>query len=186
MGAVSDHTGGKKAYIAVFAGIGIVGTALFAFLGSDTYALGSVLFLLGGGLLLVINVLWYMKPSWFFMPSTGFAPRASFFSVAVWWAVFSIPLFRNVPEPPVVRLKRERGTAVGAAFVRLGHTFHQLLRYKQLLLFLAAFWIYDDGIGTIIKMATAYGDEIGIRLTDMTIALIITQFVGMPCSFGFG
>jgi UMF1 family MFS transporter len=127
-----------------------------------------------------------MKPAWFLMPSTGFALRAAFFSVAVWWAVFSLPLLRNVPEPPVVRLQREESNPVGAAFVRLGHTFRRLLRYKQLLLFLAAFWIYDDGIGTIIKMATAYGDEIGISLTDMTIALIITQFVGIPCSFAFG
>jgi UMF1 family MFS transporter len=68
----------------------------------------------------------------------------------------------------------------------LGRTFYQLSRYKQLLLFLVAFWIYNDGIGTIIKMATAYGDEIGINLTDMIIALIITQFVGIPFSFGFG
>jgi UMF1 family MFS transporter len=224
LGAISDHTGGKKTYLAIFAGIGILGTALFALLGSDTYLLGSLLFLLGdvgfagsiifyesllphiakkgdidqistkgyalgyvgGGILLVINVLWYMKPAWFLMPSTGFALRAAFFSVAVWWAVFSLPLLRNVPEPPVVRLQREESNPVGAAFVRLGHTFRRLLRYKQLLLFLAAFWIYDDGIGTIIKMATAYGDEIGISLTDMTIALIITQFVGIPCSFAFG
>jgi UMF1 family MFS transporter len=59
-------------------------------------------------------------------------------------------------------------------------------QYRQLLIFLVAFWIYNDGIGTIIKMATAYGDEIGIGLTEMTIALIITQFVGIPFAFGFG
>ena len=53
-------------------------------------------------------------------------------------------------------------------------------------MFLVAFWIYNDGIGTIIKMATAYGDEIGIGVTDMTVALIITQFVGIPFTFAFG
>jgi len=61
-----------------------------------------------------------------------------------------------------------------------------LRRYRQLFIFLVAFWIYNDGIGTIIKMATAYGDEIGIRLVDMTIALLITQVVGVPCAFAFG
>jgi UMF1 family MFS transporter len=146
------------------------------------YALGYV----GGGILLVINVLWYMKPAWFFMPDIGFALRASFFSVAVWWALFSIPLFRRVPEPPVVRTRQEGVNVLRAGFARLAHTFRQSRQYKQLMLFLVAFWIYNDGIGTIIKMATAYGDEIGIGLTDMTIALIITQFVGIPFSFGFG
>ncbi len=145
------------------------------------YALGYV----GGGILLVINVLWYMKPAWFGMPDVGFALRASFFSVAVWWALFSIPMFLRVQEPPPDR----RGVALHplrAGFGRLSRTFHELRRYRQLLIFLVAFWIYNDGIGTIIKMATAYGDEIGIDLTDMVIALIITQFVGIPFSFLFG
>jgi UMF1 family MFS transporter len=224
LGAISDHTGRKKRYIAFFAGLGILGTGLFVVLGEDTYVLGSILFMIGdigfaganlfyesllphitkkddidqistrgyalgyvgGGILLVINVLWYMKPELFFMPNVGFALRASFFSVAVWWAVFSIPLFRNVPEPPVVRTVGEHVSVVRAGFGRLGHTFRQITRYKQVLIFLIAFWIYNDGIGTIIKMATAYGDEIGIGLTDMTIALIITQFVGIPFSFAFG
>jgi UMF1 family MFS transporter len=74
---------------------------------------------------------------------------------------------------------------VGAAFGRVIHTFRCITQYRQLLLFLIAFWIYNDGIGTIIKLATAYGDEIGIGLTDMVVALIITQFVGIPFSFGF-
>jgi UMF1 family MFS transporter len=224
LGAISDHTGGKKWYIAFFAGMGILGTGLFVFLGDDTYLLGSLLFIIGnvgfaganifyesllphiaekgdidqvstrgyalgyvgGGILLIINVLWYMMPGLFFMPGVGTALRASFFSVAVWWAVFSIPLFRNVPEPPVVRTEGESVHIVAAGFQRLLRTFRQITRYKQLLVFLVAFWIYNDGIGTIIKMATAYGDEIGIGLTDMIIALIITQFVGIPFSFGFG
>ncbi|MEJ2736498.1 MAG: MFS transporter [Anaerolineae bacterium] len=224
LGAVSDHTGGKKWYVAFFAGLGILGTGLFVLLGDDTYILGSILFTignvgfaganifyesllphiakkndidqvstrgfalgyLGGGILLVINVLWYMNPELFFMPGVGFALRASFFSVAVWWAIFSIPFFRNVPEPPVVRVVDEQVNVLGAGFRRLAHTFRQITRYRQLLIFLVAFWIYNDGIGTIMKMATAYGDEIGIGLTDMVIALIITQFVGIPFSFGFG
>lgn len=224
LGAISDHTGGKKWYVAFFAALGVVGTGLFVFLGDETYVLGSILFIVGnvgfaganvfyesllphiakkddidqvstrgyalgyvgGGILLIVNVLWFMKPEWFFMPGVGFALRASFFSVAVWWALFSIPLFRNVPEPPVVRTRREGVNVLRAGFGRLAHTFRQITRYKQLLLFLVAFWIYNDGIGTIIKMATAYGDEIGIGVIDMTIALIITQFVGIPFSFGFG
>ena len=224
LGAISDYTGGKKWYIAFFAGLGIVGTGLLAFLGEDTYVLGSVLFIIGnmgfaganifyesmlphiaskgdidqvstrgyamgyvgGGILLVLNVLWYMNPGLFFMPSIGFALRFTFFSVAVWWAIFSIPLFRNVPEPPVVRAEGEPVNVVRAGFGRLIHTFRQITRYKQLLIFLAAFWIYNDGIGTIMKMATAYGDEVGIGMTDMIIALVMTQVVGVPFTFAFG
>jgi UMF1 family MFS transporter len=91
-----------------------------------------------------------------------------------------------VPEPPVVRTVDRAVNVVSAGFARLIHTFRRMTNYKQLLLFLVAFWIYNNGIGTIITMATAYGDEIGIELTDMVIALIITQFVGIPFSFAFG
>jgi UMF1 family MFS transporter len=224
LGAISDHSGGKKWYIGAFVTLGVVATGLFAILGDETYILASILFMLadvgfaganifyesllphiagegdidrvstrgyalgyvGGGILLIFNVLWFMQPELFFMPNTGFALRAAFFSVAVWWAIFSIPLFRNVPEPAVVRAPGESESPLRAGFGRLTRTFGQVRRYKQVLIFLVAFWIYNDGIGTIMKMATAYGDEIGIALTDMTIALIITQFVGIPFSFGFG
>ncbi len=224
LGAVSDHTGGRKRYLAFFAGMGIVATALFALLGDTSYVWASVLFIiadfgfaganifyesllphisrpgdmdristrgyalgyLGGGILLVINALWFMKPEWFFMPNAGFALRASFFSVAVWWAVFTIPVLRNVPEPDAVRVRGEHGSIAAAGFHRLVRTFREVRRYRQLLVFLVAFWLYNDGIGTIIKMATAYGDEIGIGMSDMVIALIITQFVGIPFAFLFG
>ncbi len=224
LGAISDHTGGKKWYVAFFAGMGVIGTGLFVVLGGDSYILASALYIVGavgfsganvfyesllphiakkgdidqvstrgyamgyvgGGILLVINMLWYRWPDYFLMPDTGFAVRAAFVSVSVWWALFSIPLFRNVPEPPVVRTVDRAANALSAGSKRLVHTFRKLTSYKQLLLFLVAFWIYNNGIGTIITMATAYGDEIGIELEHMVIALIITQFVGIPFSFAFG
>jgi len=224
LGAISDQMGGKKFFLALFAGLGMVGTALLVFLGGSAYLLGSTLFIignigfaganifydsllphiarkddidqistrgyalgyLGGGILLLINVLWLMKPMWFFMSSREVALRASFFSVAVWWALFSIPLLRNIPEPPVTWIRQESLSLMRASFRRLARTLRQIRQYKQLLLFLLAFWIYNDGIGTIIKMATAYGDEIGIGMIDMVLALIITQFVGVPFSLGFG
>ena len=72
------------------------------------------------------------------------------------------------------------------AFQRLSRTFGEVARYRQLLIFLIAFWLYNDGIGTIIKMATAVGDEIGIEMSDLIAAILITQFVGIPCAFAFG
>ncbi len=148
------------------------------------YALGY----LGGGVLLVINILWILFPQAFGIPDTTTASRIAMLSVAVWWAVFSIPIFRNVAEPP--RRVSETDVLginpVVAGFRRLRDTFAEIRRYRQVLIFLFAFWLYNDGIGTIIKMATIYGTEVGIGQTDLIGALILTQFVGIPFAFAFG
>jgi MFS transporter, UMF1 family len=156
------------------------------------YALGYV----GGGILLALNLAWIQKPAWFGLPagpgldeSAATLPaRLAFLSVAVWWLVFSIPLFRRVPEPPA-RLEpdEQRGQSpIRMAFVRLGETFRELRGYRQAFLMLLAFLIYNDGIQTIIKMATAYGTELGIDQSALIGAILLVQFVGIPCSFLFG
>jgi UMF1 family MFS transporter len=146
------------------------------------YALGY----LGGGLLLVINALWLARPDWFWMPNREFALRLCFVSVALWWLVFSLPLFRRVEEPGTPARLQPRGGVFAAGFRRLAGTLREVRRYRQLVIFLVAFWLYNDGISTIIKLAAAYGDEIGVDHNDMLIALILTQFIGFPCSLAFG
>jgi MFS transporter, UMF1 family len=146
------------------------------------YALGY----LGGGLLLVINVLWLIRPEWFWLPDRDFALRLCFLSVALWWLVFSLPLFRRVGEPHGGARRRLSLDLLMSGLGELAETFRELRRYRQLLIFLAAFWLYNDGINTIIKLAAAYGDEIGLEHNDMLIALILTQFIGFPCSIAFG
>ena len=148
------------------------------------YALGY----LGGGVLLAINVLMMSKPAWFFLPSREIAIRASLASVAVWWVVFSIPLFRDVPEPPrrLEAGERPRGNALVPAVRRLIETLRELRRYRQAFMLLLAFLLYNDGIQTIIRMATTYGTEIGIDENAMIGALLITQFIGVPFGFLFG
>jgi len=148
-------------------------------------ARGHALGYVGGGILLVVNALWVLRPALFGFSSADVAVRASFLSVAVWWGIFSVPFFRNVSEPLVVR--RERGRpAIVEGLSRLVETFREIRKHRQLAMLLVAYWVYSDGIGTIIRMATAYGDEIGIELTDMVTALVITQFVGIPFSLLFG
>ena len=142
------------------------------------YALGY----LGGGILLVLNALWVTHPEWFGLPDVATAVKASFLSVAVWWTLFTIPLLRRVPEPPAAGAR----FSLPSGFRRLRKTFGEIRRYRQLLLFLVAYWIYNDGIGTIIKMATAFGSEIGIGMADLVGALVLTQFIGVPCSILFG
>ena len=102
-------------------------------------------------------------------------------------AIFTIPLMRRVPEPPANTTGIGEGVSpVAAGLRRLGQTFRELRKYRQLFFFLLAFWLYNDGIGTIIKMATIYGAEIGIGMIDLIGALLLTQFVGIPCSLFFG
>jgi MFS transporter, UMF1 family len=151
---------------------------------SAGYAIGY----LGGGVLLAINLLMIQQPALFGIPDAGIATRLSLASVGLWWFVFSIPLFRHVPEPPrqVEADERPSASAVLAGVKRLRGTFRELRRYRQAFLLLLAFLIYNDGIQTIIRMATTYGTEIGLPQSAMITALLMTQFIGVPCAFLFG
>ncbi|WP_181349264.1 MFS transporter [Thalassobacillus sp. CUG 92003] len=140
---------------------------------------------IGGGILLAVNLLMIMKFEWFGFPSRTFATQMSFVSVGIWWFIFSIPLFKNIFEEKK-SLPRKQGSIVRIGFKRVTRTFKEINQYKQLLIFLIAFWLYNDGISTIIKMATIYGREIGIDSNALIIALLITQFVGIPFAFFFG
>jgi UMF1 family MFS transporter len=151
---------------------------------SAGYAVGY----LGGGVLLAINLLMIQKPSLFGIADAATATRLSLASVAVWWALFSIPLFRSVPEPParIERDERPDANAFGTAVQRLLETFHELRRYRDAFVFLMAFLLYNDGIQTMIRMATIYGAGIGLPQGAMIAALLLTQFIGIPCAFAFG
>jgi UMF1 family MFS transporter len=151
---------------------------------SAGYAIGY----LGGGILLAFNLLMIERPAWFGLADAGVATRLSFVSVSVWWVLFSIPLFRRVPEPRRLLEATETGTehALLAAVRRLAVTFRALRSFKQAFLLLLAFLVYNDGIQTIIRMATTYGAEIGLDDGAMISALLITQFVGVPFAFFFG
>jgi UMF1 family MFS transporter len=149
------------------------------YVSSKGYALGY----LGGGILLAVNIL-MIQVIW---AGSTLGPRLSFLTVAIWWAIFTIPLLRRVPEPPANTAGIGEGVSpVVAGFRRVGQTFSEIRKYRQLFLFLLAFWLYNDGIGTIIKMATIYGAEIGIGMIDLIGALLLTQFVGIPFSLLFG
>ena len=150
---------------------------------SAGYAMGYI----GGGILLLINLAWILKPDAFGFGSTVSAIRASFVSVAVWWAVFSLPLFRVVPEPPRhPRPDGESGVAIIAAFTRLATTFREIRKYRNAFLLFLAMLLYQDGIQTIIRMAGVYGAEVGVEQTAQIAAFVMVQFLGIPFSFIFG
>ena len=153
-------------------------------------AAGFALGYLGGGLLLAVNLAWILTPATFGIPGTLAAIRLSFLSVAVWWAVFSISLFRTVPEPPrstrPAASRRGPGADIRQAFVGLRTTLQELRTYRQAFLMLLAFLLYNDGIQTIIRMASIYGAEIGIDRNARILAFVLVQFIGIPFSFLFG
>lgn len=148
---------------------------------SGGYAYGYI----GGGILLTINILMILNPQWFGLPNTVAATQLSFATVGIWWLVFSIPLLKNIKEEKKVEIKRDK-SYIAIGFSRVGNTFREIKQYKQALIFLLAFWLYNDGISTIMRMATIYGAEIGIAGNDLIVALLITQFVGIPFTFFFG
>lgn len=136
---------------------------------------------LGGGLLLALNLLMIKN-----IPGT-LGVRLSFFTVSVWWGIFTVPLILNVPEPPVFREKIIRGKNIAkASFIRLKETFTEIRKYRELFKFLFAFWLYNDGIGTIIRMAAIYGAQLGFSMINLVGALLLTQFTGVPFSLIFG
>jgi UMF1 family MFS transporter len=148
------------------------------------YAIGY----LGGGFVLVVNLLWILMPETFGLSGSVAAIKLSFVSVALWWLLFSLPLFRWVPEPvPMSRLRSDPEASLGSgAFRGVLRTFHELRGYRQAFLLLVAFLLYNDGIQTIIRMATIYGAEIGIDRNARIAAFVLVQFVGVPFSFLFG
>jgi UMF1 family MFS transporter len=145
-------------------------------------ARGFALGYLGGGLLFALNVLMTLKPHWFLLPDATAAARASFVTVAIWWALFSIPLFVHVREKPGYA---EKGT-VREGLLELADTFRHLRRHRNALLFLVGYWLYIDGVSTIVRMAVDYGISLGFPSSALIGALLLTQFVGFPASIWFG
>jgi UMF1 family MFS transporter len=219
LGTISDIMRGKKHFLAVFVGIGILSTGLLVLVETGDWMLASILFVLGrvgfsganvfydallphvardedqdrvssrgyamgylgGGILLAINVVMIQA-----FPGT-WGSRLSFLSVAIWWAVFSIPIFLRVPEPPAATEKLSHGeNVVSASFKRLWETLKDISQYRELFKYLLAFILYVDGIGTIIGVAAIYGAELGFDSVSLILALLLVQFVGIPFSLIFG
>lgn len=148
-------------------------------------ALGFALGYLGGGLLFALNVAMTLTPQTFGLANATEAVRVSFLSVAVWWGVFSIPMFFFVEEPRTGG-KLAGWTAVTAGFRQVSATFQEVRKLRVVFLFLIGYWLYIDGVDTIVRMAVDYGMALGFRSDSLIVALLITQFVGFPAALTFG
>ena len=219
LGTISDIQRGKKKFLGIFVGMGVIGTGLLVLVSSGDWLMASIFFViarigngggnvfydsllphvareedqdkvstrgyalgyLGGGLLLAINVAMIQ-----FMPG-DWGARLSFLSVAIWWAIFSIPIFRNVPEPETAVKRLAPGESlIRVSFTRLKKTFVEIRQYRELFKYLISYLVYNDGIGTIIGVAAIYGAELGFGTIELILALLLVQFVGIPFSLIFG
>jgi len=145
------------------------------------YALGY----LGGGLLFALNVLMTMRPQMFGLADAAEAVRVSFVMVAVWWFLFALPcafIVRERKSAPSV----PPAEAVRQGLRQLAGTLRELRRYRHVVLFLAAYWLYIDGVNTVIKMAVDYGLSLGFDSSNLVAALLLTQFVAFPAALAFG
>jgi MFS transporter, UMF1 family len=171
------------------------------FISSYGFALGY----LGGGLLFALNILMYRTPDWFGLSDPTSAARWSFLTVAGWWAVFSIPLIKNVRErtssmrPPAgvargapaalaggVTSDRTRRAALANGLRALADTFKNIRRHRLAFMFLLGYWFYIDGVHTIVRMGIDYGLSLGFSAATLITALLAIQFIGFPATLAFG
>jgi MFS transporter, UMF1 family len=144
------------------------------------YALGY----LGGAVLLTVNVLMYGRPEWFGIPDKTTAVRLAFLSVAVWWLVFALPLLRSGPARTTPAISA--ATTWRASIDELRNTLRQVRNYRPVVLFLAAYWMYIDGVNTMMKMAVDYGLALKFPADSLIIGILIIQYIGFPATLLFG
>ena len=149
-------------------------------------SLGFSLGYLGGGLLFLLNVLMFSFPNAFGLNSQIEAVLWSFLSVAIWWTIFSLPLVAGVKEPGVNEKSKSLLQTSKDAFKSLRQTSQSISQYRSAVIFLLAYFLYMDGVDTIIRMSTSYGSDIGLSAQSMISALLLTQFIGFPATLVFG
>lgn len=146
--------------------------------------IGFSLGYLGGGLLFALCVVISLHPAWFGLASSIQAVRISFFITAIWWALFSLPLLWHVREKKTQR--QSFGDSVRRGIQQLIQTFRDIRKYKPVVVFLVAYWLYIDGVDTIVRMAVDYGLALGFTPQDLITALLLVQFIGFPSALVFG
>ena len=149
-----------------------------------TSSLGFALGYIGGGLLFLLNVLMYLNPSMFGIIDVATAIRLSFISVAIWWFIFSIPIMVFVKEPENYS-PLSISNSISAGWHQLLKTVKEISHLKVVATFLVAYWLYIDGVDTIIRMAVDYGTSIGFTTSSLITALLLVQFVAFPATLGF-
>lgn len=139
----------------------------------------------GSVILFIANIILVNNPALLGIEDKALAVKISFLSVSTWWILFSLPLLIGVKEmrvAPQVVIRE----VIKKGFVELSILFKEIVRQPQVIWFLIAYWLYIDGVNTLITMATGFGSSLGFSLQDLMVTLIIVQIVGVPFSLLFG
>jgi UMF1 family MFS transporter len=156
---------------------GVAGKKKIDFVSSLGFSLGYI----GGGLVLVVNIFMYNIPSFFGIPDSTTAVKLSFLSVAIWWALFSIPIIIWVKEPQI-HDPVGVGQAVKLGWQQFFNTLREIRHLKVVGLFLLAYWSYIDGVDTIVKMAVDFGISLGFPDKSLISAILMVQFIAFPAT----
>jgi len=208
LGIIADKNKNRKSFLIFFAFLGILSTLFLVLIEKNNWALASIFFsisllgfmfsnifydsmllsfkkkndydsissygyalgYLGVGISFVLSILFllYFKESDF---DLIFNKKIVFIFASFWWLLFMIPLIIFWKETPENKSKSQEGVM---------KTFKDIKSNKKLLLFLFSYWVYIDGVDTIIRMAVNYGLTIGFTPDHLLLALVITQFVSFP------
>ncbi len=151
-----------------------------------TSAVGYFAGYLGGGLFLALGVAMTLKPHWFGLGDAAAAVHIVLLLTALWWAVFSLPLLFWVPRAPNAAARPGLVRSAREGFAQFADTFRHVRAHKPVFVFLAAYWVYIDGVNTVIQMAVDYGKAIGFGTADLVVAVLLVQFVGVPAALVSG
>ena len=151
-----------------------------------TSAIGYFAGYLGGGIFLALGVAMTLAPQWFGLADAAAAVRVVLILTAIWWALFSIPLLLWVPPPARAQARLGLLASARQGLAQFADTFRHVRAHKQVFVFLLAYWVYIDGVNTVIQMAVDYGKSIGFGTADLIIAVLVVQFIGVPAALGAG
>ena len=143
------------------------------------YALGYI----GSAILFSFCVLMTLMPERFGLEDNISAVRVSFLLVAIWWALFSLPILIWVREN---KTRMEKTQLIARSWRQLLETLKHIRQHKPVVIFLLAYWLYIDGVDSIVRMAVDYGQSLGFDTNSLIKALLMTQFIAFPAAVGFG
>ena len=137
---------------------------------------------IGGGVLLALNLLLYANVAKLGI-TEGFAVRVSLCSAGIWWAVFTLPVLLGLRERAV---KNTAGFPLLPALRQLGHSLSEIRGLPETATFLVAYLLYNDAIQAVLALASQFAsDELKMPVGQLTLAILMVQFVGFFGAMGF-